>query len=602
MVGFSLMMGGMMFWGGARPAPAKTVEEIAVVVDQDSMTRGELEESVQAYFMSQGMKEPLPGTPAYETARKNLVDSFVQEVLLAEEADREKVEVSDAELDREVDNEIDTVKKGFATEQEFNDELKKEGISTDDLKQDAHDKLLRRMKANRVLRMKQQEAPGSTVVTDEAAKKFFNDHPQDYEQVKFSIILFRIPPKAKPGYAQEVEKQARALLKELKGGADFAAYAKKYSEDQGTAEKGGAVGTVYRAELEPKLANGIFAIPEKGMGVVRAEDGLYIVKVDFKGQADFPSVAPGIKDHLQKEQKDSGLKDWLTDLRKGAYILVDGKVLTAAPAAGTASNTAVTPAGTGTSPDKTQDAPGTAETPAAAEATTESAPQKSDLYPSLAPGGGWTLALGAEGFNYGSQDLADIHGPGAATKQGFPFGFGLNAGLYFAIDPTFQVGLLVEGLQKTWETVTDPSGNNFKWGASALAPSLAMKIIIPMDESTNFILTGAGGYYFLLGGNVNVTNGTNGESADLSAANWGGKAGGSLEFMMDRAKSTSLELGVDYRLLRFTPVTAKITNSTTSFPAVTSPLLNNDGVNKAAIDFSGVSVSLGIRFYMDKND
>jgi parvulin-like peptidyl-prolyl isomerase len=602
MAGFSLMMGGMMFWGGAGPALAKTVEEIAVVVDQDSMTRGELEESVQAYFMSQGMKEPLPGTPAYETARKSLVDSFVQEVLLAEEADREKIEVSDAELDREVNNQIDNMKKGFATEQEFNDELKKEGISIDDLKQDAHDKLLRRLKANRALRVKQQEAPGTTVVTDEAAKQYFHDHPQDYEQVKFSIILFRIPPKAKPGYAQEVEKQARGLLKELKGGADFAAYAKKYSEDQGTAEKGGAVGTVYRAELEPKLANGIFAIPEKGMGVVRAEDGLYIVKVDFKGQADFPSVAPGIKDHLQKEQKDSGLKDWLADLRKGAYILVDGKILTTASTAGTTGGVTMKPAPTGTSPDKTQDAPGAAQTPAAAEETSQPAPQKSDLYPSLSPGGGWTLALGAEGFSYGSQDLADIHGPGADTKQGFPFGFGLSAGLYFAIDPTFQIGFLAEGLQKTQETVTDQAGNSFKWGASAFAPSLALKIIIPMDESTNFILSGAGGYYFLLGGSVNVVNGTNSETADLSASNWGGKAGGSLEFMLDSAKNTSLEFGVDYRLLRFTPVTAKVTAASTVLPAIASPLLNNDGVNRAAIDFSGVNVGLGIRFYLDKND
>ncbi len=600
--GLSLVAMGIMAWLPSNGARAKTVEEIAVVVDQDALTLGELEESVQASFLEQGMKPAKPGTPAYENARKGIVEGFIQEVLLAEEADREKIEISDAEIDREVNNQIDNMKKNFSTEQEFNDGLKKEGVTLDDVKQDAHDKILRRMKANRVLRTKQQEAPGATVVTDEAAREFFISHPEDYEQVKFNIILFRIPPKAKPGYAKEVEKQAQGLLKELKAGADFAAYAKKYSEDQGSAEKGGAVGMVYRAELEPKLAKGIFAIPEKGMGIVQAEEGLYLVKVDFKGKADYPSVAPGIKDHLQREKKDSGIKDWLDGLRKNAVILVDGKTPPSSPPvepAGKGVN-----AGAGTSPalDKTQPVTAAAGTAAPAEdLDTEPAPKKSDLYPSLSPAGGWTLALGGEGFSYGNQDLADIHGPGVETKQNFPFGFGLDAGLYFAVDPTVQIGLLLEGLQKTGETVLDAAGNTYKWGASALAPSLALKLIIPMDESTNFILSGSGGYYFLVGGNVNINNGPVVQSADLTASNWGGKAGGSLEFFLDNNKNSSLELGVDYRLLRFSPISTNVTLYSVALPAIPSPLLNSDMVNKAAIDFSGVNVVLGFRFYLDKD-
>src|ERR1019366_8281196 len=165
--------------------------------------------------------------------------------------DRLKIEVSDGEVEHEVNNEIENMKKGYS-DQDFNEELKKEGITVDDLKQDTHDKLLRRIKANRALRAKQQDLPTSAAVSDPEIQRYFNEHPQDYEQVKFDIILFRVGPKSKPEAVKEVETQSRGVLKELKGGADFAAYAKKYSEDQGSADKGGAVGTVFRSELEPK--------------------------------------------------------------------------------------------------------------------------------------------------------------------------------------------------------------------------------------------------------------------------------------------------------------------------------------------------------------
>src|SRR5579872_2328221 len=251
----------------AERVEAKIVDEIAVVVDHDSMTRGELEEAIQAYFFSlygPKFKIPAPQTPEFQNAKKDVVEGFIREVLLAEEADREKIEISDGEVDHEVNNEIENMKKGYS-DQDFSDELKKEGITVEDLKQDTHDKLLRRIKANRALRMKQQEFPTSAVVSDEAVRQYFSEHPRDYEQVKFNIILFRVSPKSKPVEVKEVETQSRNVLKELQGGADFAAYAKKYSEDQGTADKGGAVGTVFRSELEPQLAKGVFSIPEKGL-------------------------------------------------------------------------------------------------------------------------------------------------------------------------------------------------------------------------------------------------------------------------------------------------------------------------------------------------
>lgn len=84
------------------PADAKVVDSVALIVDQDAMTQGELDEAIQGYFANQQMKTPESNTPEYQDGKKQVIDNFIREVLLAEEADKEKMEIEDGEVDRAV--------------------------------------------------------------------------------------------------------------------------------------------------------------------------------------------------------------------------------------------------------------------------------------------------------------------------------------------------------------------------------------------------------------------------------------------------------------------------------------------------------------------
>ncbi len=389
--------------GPALAAP-KTVDEIALVVDQDALTRGEMEEAIESLFALEGTKTPAPGTADYQQAKKQVEDNFVREVLLAEEADREKVEIQDGDVDHQVNAELENMKKRYSSDQEFEEALKKEGLGEDDLKQDIHDQLLRRIKAQRILQMKQHDLPRTVFVTDAEVQSYFGKHPQDYEQVKFSIILFRIPPKSTPSYVKEVEKQAQGILAQLKAGADFAVFAKKYSEDQASADKGGQMDPMYRVDLNPKLADGIFNIPTNGIGLVKADDGVYIVRVDHKGTADYEAVAPDIKEHLLKQKQDSSFNQWIESLKKDAYIVEDGQVVAyhEPPAAESEPAPSSLPA-KAAGPNKAAaatPAKGGDQTASSSSAVTEAAESSSDsteIYPTLPSPGGFTFGLGAEG-------------------------------------------------------------------------------------------------------------------------------------------------------------------------------------------------------------
>ena len=460
----------------ASKASATILDEVYLVVDQDAMTRGELEEAVNDYFQAQRLKMPAPGTPAFEKAKDQVVDGFIREVLLAEEADRLKLDISEGEVDHSVDQEIEGMKKQFASEQEFDAALKKENLSQDDLKQEVHDKLLRRIKASRVLRAKQQDQTGGGLVSDVEIKKYYDAHPDDYAQVKFAIILFRLSSGKGSGaaYTKEVEKQAAEILAQLKAGGDFAAAAKKYSEDTGTADKGGEVGSVYRSDLDSKLAKGIFAIPVKGMGLVKTADGIYIVKVEYKGPADYATVAPAIKDHLDKEKQADFLEQWIQELRKKATITEDGKVISVTPLKTVGNPLAVSSIGAPnvSGPSSVPAADDSAANPPAAEAsgnTNNAVVVKEATYPSLPAGGSFDFYFGADGFNYGTKDLANYFPAGTSTTQNFPFGYQFNAGLDWSLVSTFQVGVAAQYSRKISETV-DYSGNQWQWDGAVIGP------------------------------------------------------------------------------------------------------------------------------------
>jgi len=566
-------------WIATSPVAAKVVDSVALIVDQDVMTQGELDEATQAYFSNQQMKIPNSNTAEYQEAKKQAIDIFIREVLLAEEADKEKIEIQDGEIDHAVDSQIQNMKKNFPTEQEFNDSLKNEGISLDDLKQDVHEKMARQIKASHVMREKQMDIPESVIVTDTDAQKYYDQHPNDYERVKFSIILLRVSPRASPKEVKQVQTQAEGVLKQVRSGADFAALAKKYSEDPGSAADGGDVGTVTRTDIgDPKLAAGVFALKASGTGLVRAGDGIYIVKVASRGKADFDSAAADIKAFLKKQKQEQAINKWIDGLKKNAYIVEDGKVVSSeaflsAPADSTVDENVSSSATTMTAAD-------------------EKKLLNTDTYPSLPVGGSFTPYLGGEGFLPDTTDLSKYYSP-TSTTQGFPFGLGAYGGIDYSLDTTLQVGLMAEVLRKFSESVTTTNPGVEQWDSTAIGLSLGFKVLIPVDESTNFILSADGGVYGLLASSVTVAG--PGLNTNLSAVNLGGEAGLALEFVLDPQKSTALDLGIDYRLLSFNPVTS---SNTALLP---SPLTNSDGSN-GTVDFSGIGFKAGLRFFLGKDD
>jgi peptidyl-prolyl cis-trans isomerase D len=122
------------------------------------------------------------------------------------------------------------------------------------------------------------------VIPPADVERAYNENIDQYstpEQLRASHILLRTEGKDEA----TVKAAAEDVLKQAKAGGDFAALAKKYSDDEGTKEKGGDLDFFGRGRMVPEFDTAAFAMkPGEISDLVKTQYGFHIIKlVDKKG-------------------------------------------------------------------------------------------------------------------------------------------------------------------------------------------------------------------------------------------------------------------------------------------------------------------------------
>jgi peptidyl-prolyl cis-trans isomerase D len=149
----------------------------------------------------------------------------------------------------------------------------------------------------------------SLSVPEDEVKAYYQTHPKEFlvpEQIKARHILLKIPKDADKEKIEEIRKKAEAVREKISGGEDFEKVAKKESEDEATAQKGGDLGFISRGSLNPALEKAAFKL---GIGKISepilTAQGYHIIRVDEKKpetQIDFEKAKPKIEEKLLEQK------------------------------------------------------------------------------------------------------------------------------------------------------------------------------------------------------------------------------------------------------------------------------------------------------------
>jgi peptidyl-prolyl cis-trans isomerase D len=143
--------------------------------------------------------------------------------------------------------------------------------------------------------LKQTDVPGGTpAVPDQQVLQYYQGHQKDYqvpEGVKVRHILIKVDAGADPKVDAAAKQKAEDLLKQIKGGADFAALAKVNSDDPGSKEQGGELGMIQRGVTVPPFEKAAFGLePGQISDVIKTQFGYHIIKVEEKQTAHLKSL------------------------------------------------------------------------------------------------------------------------------------------------------------------------------------------------------------------------------------------------------------------------------------------------------------------------
>lgn len=271
------------------------------VFQQDGRFVGEA-----AYLQMLRMQQP-PMTPAEfeENMRRSLMLQRLQAAVT------DWITVSDEDVEREHVRRNERVRLSAVAfrADDFRDGLE---ATADDVaalfEQNADDYLVPEKRRLRFVLIDVPALKASFTPSDAEVQAYYDNNLDRYTEevsLRVSHILLRTQDKD----AAEVRAQAESIAAEARGGADFAELARRHSEDDGTREAGGDLGTIARGQMVPEFEGAAFALEQDEISdPVTSMFGVHVIKATEKTGGTtrtLDEVRDEIVDLLQQESADA---------------------------------------------------------------------------------------------------------------------------------------------------------------------------------------------------------------------------------------------------------------------------------------------------------
>ena len=272
----------------ARPAQAQgilgddLVDRVVAVVGDSVVLQSQVQEEIQRLMLSDP-DLPRPGTPEYPEFFSDILETWVDRMLVVQAAVRDTlIQADEATIDQQVSARIDTIASQFGGQPALQQALASEGWTLaeyrDNLRHDARQLQIFQMFFQNRLR----DTRPVEVSEQELLQRFQEASSQLQQRPR--TITFRqvvIAPEASDSAKAVARAEAEALLVRVQAGEDFADLAREHSDDVGTAPLGGDLGWFRRGQMVPEFENTAFALGAgRVSGVVESVFGYHIIKVD----------------------------------------------------------------------------------------------------------------------------------------------------------------------------------------------------------------------------------------------------------------------------------------------------------------------------------
>ena len=214
--------------------------------------------------------------------RCEILEDMMFQKLLYVQAQKDSLSVTPKEVETELDRRLSVFINQIGSEQKLEEYF---GKTIKSIKDDLRSTIEEQMLAQKV----QQKIIGDTKVTPSEVKNFFEKLPADSIptiEAYYELSEIVIKPEVSKEDKEKVVAELNKIRERILNGESFSTMAVLYSEDPGSAMKGGELGFVSKTDLVPEFSQVAFNLtsPLDVSQVVETEYGFHIIQmIEKKG-------------------------------------------------------------------------------------------------------------------------------------------------------------------------------------------------------------------------------------------------------------------------------------------------------------------------------
>jgi len=260
-----------------------------------------LMERAEKSYDAQKRPFPKPGSAEYEQLKGQAITFLIQNAEFEQEAEKLGIDISDDKVDKR----IEQLKKQFygGSEERYKKTLEQQGLTDEQ----AHDAVRQQLISEALFK----KVTDDVKVSKEEIKTYYSTHKSQYGQPESRDVRHILVPN---------KALADKLYAQLQSGSNFAALAKRYSKDPGSASNGGKL-TVSKGQTVPAFDKTAFSLKKGTISrPVKTQYGYHIIEAlsDIKPAQTTPlsKVEPSIRQQLEQQQKNEAMTKWVEDTKK----------------------------------------------------------------------------------------------------------------------------------------------------------------------------------------------------------------------------------------------------------------------------------------------
>ncbi|NSW44897.1 MAG: peptidylprolyl isomerase [Bacteroidales bacterium] len=212
----------------------------------------------------------------------NILEELIYQNFLLHQAEIDSVTVGDKEVESEMERRLRYFISQIGSEKKLEEYFNKSII---DIKADLRKSLRKQMLAEKM----QEKITGKIKVTPTDVRNFYNSIPADsiptiHEQVEYQQIV--IYPTISEKEKIEAKEKLNHIRERILKGESFSTLAVLYSEDPGSALRGGELGFFTRSDMVPEFSGAAFKLKEGEVSpIIETEYGYHIIQlIERKGE------------------------------------------------------------------------------------------------------------------------------------------------------------------------------------------------------------------------------------------------------------------------------------------------------------------------------